>query len=54
MPTFSRRHFLGFASTALAAYGLNPRHITQNGIRYGQVLAQSTPRKLALLVGVNQ
>ncbi|MDV3348864.1 caspase family protein [Leptothoe sp. LEGE 181152] len=54
MPTFNRRRFLQFAGTTLAAYGLSERQLVSHGLRYGQALAQSTTRKLALLVGVNQ
>jgi len=54
MSTISRRHFLQFAGATLATLGLshvNPLHQAE---RYGKVLARSTPRKLALLVGINQ
>ena len=50
----SRRHFLQFAGSTLATLGLSQLNIQQQGDRYGKVLAQSTPRKLALLVGINQ
>lgn len=50
----TRRHFLQFAGSTLAAYGLSQRRLIQNGVQYGQVLAQPTSRKLALLVGVNE
>ena len=49
-----RRHFLQFASTALASYGLSQINLTEQATRYGKVIAQSTPRKLALLVGINK
>lgn len=49
----SRRHFLQFALATLASLGIHPRRFQQQAQRYGQVLAQSTPRKLALLVGIN-
>lgn len=49
MTRISRRHFLQFAGSTLAAWGLSQLSID----RYGKVLSQSTPRKLALLVGVN-
>ena len=49
----SRRHFLQFAGSTLAALGLSQWDILQRGNRYARVLAQSTPRKLALLVGIN-
>ncbi|MDY6939147.1 MAG: caspase family protein [Cyanobacteriota bacterium] len=48
-----RRHFLQFASSTLATIGLSQFDIIRQGDRYGRVLAQSTPRKLALLVGIN-
>ncbi len=50
----TRRHFLQGAGSALAAIGINQLFFQQQAQRYGQVLAQSTPRKLALLVGINQ
>lgn len=49
-----RRHFLQFASSTIATLGLSNLDIIQQGNEYGKVLAQSTPRKLALLVGINQ
>lgn len=49
----SRRHFLQFSGATLAALGLNQLDIQRQGARYAQVLAQGTPRKLALLVGIN-
>ena len=48
-----RRHFLQFAGSTLATLGLSQLDIARHGDRYGKVLAQSTPRKLALLVGIN-
>ncbi len=53
MPKLKRRHFLQFAGSTLATVGLSQLDIIRQGHRYAQVLAQSTPRKLALLVGVN-
>jgi hypothetical protein len=50
MSRISRRHFLQFTGSALAGIGINQLLLQ----RYGQVLAQSTPRKLALLVGINK
>lgn len=50
----SRRHFLQFAGSTLATMGLSQCHIIKQGNRYAQVLAQNTPRKLALLVGINK
>ncbi len=53
MSAMNRRHFLQFAGSTLATLGLSQLDILQQGNRYGQVLAQSTNRKLALLVGIN-
>lgn len=53
MNHFSRRHFLQFASAALATLGIHPLIFQRQARRYGQALAESTPRKLALLVGIN-
>ena len=53
MPRGNRRHFLQFAGSTLAALGLSQFDIIHQAPRYGQVLAQDTPRKLALLVGIN-
>lgn len=53
MPPISRRHFLQFAGSALASVGLSQLDVFHQSNRYARVLAQSTPRKLALLVGVN-
>ncbi|MEA5504709.1 caspase family protein [Halotia wernerae UHCC 0503] len=54
MPHIQRRQFLQFAGSALATLGINQWDIMQQGDRYSKVLAQTTPRKLALLVGINQ
>ena len=48
-----RRQFLQLTGSALATFGLNQLKIQQQGDRYARVLAQDTPRKLALLVGIN-
>ncbi|MEO1375854.1 MAG: caspase family protein [Cyanobacteria bacterium J06635_10] len=48
-----RRHFLQFTGSTLATFGLSHYNIFEKGNRYAQVLAQDTPRKLALLVGIN-
>lgn len=53
MTRTTRRHFLQFTGSALAAIGLNQLSFLQSAQRYGKVLAQSTPRKLALIVGIN-
>ena len=50
---FSRRHFLQTAGATLAALGWSQWDVMQRSDRYGRLLAQSTPRKLALLVGIN-
>jgi len=49
-----RRHFLQAASSTFATLGLSQWDIIRQGSRYAQVLAQSTPRKLALLVGIDK
>lgn len=49
-----RRKFIQFAGTALTTVGLSQFDIISQANRYAQVLAQSTPRKLALLIGINQ
>lgn len=54
MPLFKRRHFLQFAGSTLAAIGLSELNFLHQADRYGRVLAQSTPRKLAMLVGINE
>ncbi|NER81029.1 MAG: DUF4384 domain-containing protein [Leptolyngbya sp. SIO1D8] len=50
---FSRRHFLQAAGGTLAALGWSQIDLARQSEGYGQILAQSTPRKLALLVGIN-
>ena len=54
MSILSRRRFMEFAGSTLATLGLNSVNLLPQFDRYGKVLAQSTPRKLALLVGINQ
>ncbi len=54
MHRIPRRHFLQFAGATLATLGLSQLNIQQQAERYGKVLAQGTPRKLALLVGINK
>jgi len=54
MLPIKRRQFLQFAGSSLAAIGLSQFDIMQQGDQYSRVLAQGTPRKLALLVGINQ
>ncbi|MEB3216052.1 MAG: caspase family protein, partial [Nostocales cyanobacterium 94392] len=46
-------HFLQFAGSTLSAITLSQSNFTQQAHRYAQVIAQNTPRKLALLVGIN-
>ncbi|MBD2774289.1 caspase family protein [Iningainema tapete] len=53
MSHIKRRHFLQFSASTLATLGLGKLDIVSQGKRYGQVLAQNAPRKLALLVGIN-
>lgn len=53
MLPMKRRHFLQFAGSTLGAITLSQSNFTQQAHRYAQVIAQNTPRKLALLVGVN-
>ena len=48
-----RRYFLQFTGSTLATLGLSHYNIVEKGNRYAQVLAKNTPRKLALLVGIN-
>lgn len=54
MSNIKRRHFLQLAGSTLATVGISQLDIMHQGDRYAQVLAQNTPRKLALLVGINQ
>ncbi|MFM5983249.1 MAG: caspase family protein [Sphaerospermopsis kisseleviana] len=54
MSNIKRRHFLQLAGSTLATVGISQLDIMHQGDRYGQVLAQNTSRKLALLVGINQ
>ena len=53
MSQIKRRQFLQFASSTLATLGLSQLDIESAGNNFGRVLAQSTPRKLALLIGIN-
>ncbi len=53
MSRIKRRQFLQFAGSTLATLGLSQLDIVERSHRYAKVLAQSTPRKLALLVGIN-
>ena len=53
MPSLKRRQFLQAAGSTLSTLCLSQLIVQRQGDRYGRVLAQNTPRKLALLVGVN-
>ncbi|NJR67120.1 MAG: hypothetical protein HC772_20290 [Leptolyngbyaceae cyanobacterium CRU_2_3] len=53
MSSIKRRHFLHRAGSTLAAIGLSQFDFLYQADRYGRVVAQSTHRKLALLVGIN-
>lgn len=53
MPRIKRRHFLQAAGSSLAAIGLSQLDVFRQAEQYGKVLAQSSQRKLALLVGIN-
>lgn len=53
MSRLKRRQFLQFAASALTTLGLSQLDIQRQGLRYAKALAQNTPRKLALLVGIN-
>jgi hypothetical protein len=48
-----RRHFLYSAASTLTTLGISQFHFTTQADRTAQALAQGTPRKLALLVGIN-
>ncbi|MEH2029011.1 MAG: twin-arginine translocation signal domain-containing protein [Nostoc sp.] len=50
--TFNRRQFLQMTGSTVTGLGLS-LGLTQAD-RFGRVLAKSTPRKLALLVGINK
>ena len=54
MSHISRRNFFQFASSMLATLGISQLKFQSQAGNYGKVLAQSTPRKLALLVGINE
>lgn len=53
MLPIKRRQFLQFTGTALATLGLNQLDFLHQGIS-DSIFAQTLPRKLALLVGINQ
>lgn len=52
--TLTRREFLGQIGLTLTAWGVGEIALQATAGRYQQALAQSTRRKLALLVGINQ
>jgi hypothetical protein len=54
MPSMKRRHFLQAAGSSLAAIGLSQTNFLRQAQHYNRALAENTPRKLALLVGINQ
>ncbi|NET10207.1 MAG: caspase family protein, partial [Symploca sp. SIO2B6] len=58
MHQLKRRHFFQLAGSTAASIGLSQSnllgYIMRQGDRYGRILAQDTPRKLALLVGINE
>jgi hypothetical protein len=49
----NRRHFLQSAAGALGAIGLSQLSLERRALRYSKALAQDTPRKIALLIGIN-
>ena len=48
-----RRHFFQSAGATIAALGISQLELHQQSLLYAKVLAQSTPRKRALLVGIS-
>lgn len=54
MSRINRRYFLQSVTTALAILGIDHFLFSKKIERYGKVLAENTPRKLALLVGINE
>jgi hypothetical protein len=53
MPRIKRRHFLQSTASLLATLGWSQLDLHSAGDAFARVLAQGTPRKLALLVGIN-
>jgi len=53
MSYIKRRQFLQSTAVLLATLGISYLDIRRKGTHYARVLAQNTPRKLALLVGIN-
>jgi Caspase domain/Domain of unknown function (DUF4384) len=54
MSSIKRRQFLQFSGSLLATLGLSQLDLQHRALRHARVLAQGTPRKLALLVGINE
>jgi hypothetical protein len=54
MSIIKRRHFLQLTGGAIATLGLSQFDIQRQSFRYAKVLAETTPRKLALLIGINK
>ncbi|MBD2492013.1 caspase family protein [Aulosira sp. FACHB-615] len=54
MTHIKRRQFLQFTSSALATVGISQLDIMRQSQQYAKVLAKNTPRKLALLVGIDE
>ncbi|MBE9033428.1 caspase family protein, partial [filamentous cyanobacterium LEGE 11480] len=54
MSKLKRRHFLQFSGATLASIGLSQLDFFTQAQHQNQVLAQSTGRKYALLIGINQ
>jgi hypothetical protein len=53
MIQIKRRQFLQGAGAALATLGFSQLELQHNALSYAKVLAQETPRKRALLVGIS-
>lgn len=53
MSSFNRRRFLQFAGSTLASIGLSQADFSARADCYGRAIAQKSPRKWAMLVGVN-
>ncbi len=53
MRPISRRRFFQFAGSTLATLGFSQSNFLRQAESYGKVLAKSTSRKVALLVGIN-
>ena len=53
MHSINRRRFLQGTAGALGTIALSQLKLERSATRYGKALAQSTPRKVALLIGIN-